>query len=159
MKRLMLWATTILFAFFMISCGGENTQNAGDDGNAGEETANTEETTDVDSDVLDLSAGEAIYTGKGMCSTCHQANGEGIEGTFPPLAGADYLLEDKTRAVKQAMYGSDSPITVNGVEYPGGAMTTVEMTDEEVRDVVNYILNSWGNEGGTVTAEDVKAAR
>ena len=46
-----------------------------------------------------------------------------------------------------------------GVEYPGGIMTNVELTDQEVMDVVNYILNSWGNAAGTVTLEDVAAAR
>ena len=38
-------------------------------------------------------------------------------------------------------------------------MTLTEMTDEEVRDVVNYILNSWGNDGGDVTLEDVEDER
>lgn len=104
-------------------------------------------------------AGKAIYEGKGTCSVCHQLNGAGLPPTFPPLAGADYLLADKQRAVKQTMYGSKEPIKVNGVTYPGGIMTNVELTNEEVRDVVNYILNSWGNDGGTVTTKDVVAAR
>ena len=29
----------------------------------------------------------------------------------------------------------------------------------QVMDVVNYILNSWGNKGGTVTIEEVANAR
>lgn len=106
-----------------------------------------------------IEAGKAIYEGKGTCVTCHQKNGAGIPPTFPPLANADYLLENKHRAIHQTMYGSDEPITVNGTTYPGGIMTTVELTDKEVRDVVNYILNSWGNDGGVVTVEDVKAQR
>ena len=106
-----------------------------------------------------IEAGKAIYEGKGTCVTCHQKNGAGIPPTFPPLANADYLLEDKHRAIKQTMYGADEPITVNGITYPGGIMTTVELTNKEVRDVVNYILNSWGNDGGVVTIEDVKAQR
>jgi nitrite reductase (NO-forming) len=106
-----------------------------------------------------MAAGKAIYEGKGTCMACHQLNGQGIPPTFPPLANADYLLEDKHRAIKQTMCGSKEPITVNGVTYPGGIMTVADLTDEEVRDVVNYILNSWGNDGGVVTSEDVKAQR
>lgn len=114
-------------------------------------------------EVTDLNAsianGKAIFEGKGTCSVCHQLNGAGLPPAFPPLAGADYLLADKDRAIHQTMYGSKEPITVNGHTYPGGVMTVVDLTDEEVRDVVNYILNSWGNDGGTVTLEEVKAQR
>ena len=106
-----------------------------------------------------MEAGKAIYTGKGNCATCHQATGVGVPGVFPPLAKSDFLLADKKRAIVQTIYGSKTPITVNGVKYPGGIMTNVVMTDQEVVDVVNYILNSWGNKGGVVTLEEVKAAR
>jgi nitrite reductase (NO-forming) len=106
-----------------------------------------------------LAAGKAIYEGKGTCSVCHQLTGTGLPPTFPPLAKADYLLADKKRAIRQTMYGAKEPITVNGVTYPGGLMTVVPLTDQEVVDVVNYILNSWGNNGGIVTLEEVKAER
>ena len=111
---------------------------------------------------MDLSAGEAIYNGKGTCVICHQENGEGL-ATFPPLANADYLLEDPMRAIKQTIQGSPEPITVNGVTYQGGemgpAIEEVNLTDQEIVDVVNYILNSWGNDGGTITLEDVAKVR
>ncbi len=106
-----------------------------------------------------LAAGKAVYEGKGTCSVCHQPTGVGMPPTFPPLAKADYLLADSKRAIRQTMYGSKEPITVNGTTYPGGIMTIVPLSDQEVTDVVNYILNSWGNKGGVVTLEDVKAER
>ncbi len=159
MKKLSILFTALSLLFLM-SCGGEGTKKA-DDSTAVKEEAQEQaapEANDV-AEAADYSAGEAIYTGKGICSTCHQLTGEGVAPAFPPLANADYLLADKTRAIKQTIYGSKTPITVNGVEYPGGAMTVVDLTDQEVADVVNYILNSWGNNGGTVTVDDVKAAR
>ncbi len=103
--------------------------------------------------------GQAIYEGKGSCSVCHQKNGQGLPQTFPPLANADYLLEDINRAIRQTMYGSTESITVNGFTYPGNEMLLKDLSDEEVRDVVYYILNSWGNNGGVVTIEDVQAQR
>ena len=106
-----------------------------------------------------LAAGKAIYEGKGTCAICHQLTGSGLPPTFPPLAKADYLLADTKRAIRQTMYGAAAPITVNGATYPGGIMTKVPLSDEEVKDVVNYILNSWGNKGGVITLDDVKAER
>ncbi len=103
--------------------------------------------------------GKAVYEGKGTCSVCHQMTGLGLPPAFPPLAKADYLLEDKDRAIRQTMYGASEAITVNETTYPGGVMTVIPLTDEEVKDVVNYILNSWGNDGGTVTLDEVKAQR
>ena len=128
-------------------------------------TANETEPITEDSfqEVVDLNSsmmkGKAIYEGKGTCYICHQMTGLGLPPAFPPLANADYLLEDKDRAIRQTMYGAKEPITVNGATYPGGVMTVTPLTDEEVMHVVNYILNSWGNDGGTVTIEEVQAQR
>jgi mono/diheme cytochrome c family protein len=101
-------------------------------------------------------AGEAVY--KKTCVACHQADGKGMEGAFPPLAGSDYLLADKNRAIAQVIHGSEGEITVNGKVYTG-VMPPQAITDEEVRDVINYVLNSWGNDGGEVTLEEVQAQR
>ncbi|MCF6242417.1 MAG: cytochrome c [Bacteroidales bacterium] len=117
-----------------------------------EQESNTEEST-----ATAFEAGEKIYNEK--CMVCHQKNGEGVEGTFPPLANSDYLLANKERAILQTLRGSKNPITVNGVEYPGNVMTVFKLTNQEIANVVNYVLNSWGNKGGTVTVEEVKAAR
>ncbi len=107
----------------------------------------------------DLSAGEAIYKGKGICATCHRNNGQGMASVYPPLAQSDYIISDKKRAIIHTMYGFQKPIIINGNEYPGGQMQTTQLTNQEIVDVVNYILNSWGNNIGYVTIEEVKALR
>ena len=104
----------------------------------------------------DYSAGEEIY-GK-TCKACHQATGAGIPGAFPPLAESDYLLEDKMRAIKQVINGSSEEMVVNGVTY-NGTMTPQNLEDQEIVDVLNYVLNSWGNAGGEITLEDVAASK
>ena len=153
MKKITIFllSAVTLLSLSLISCGGESSEEQTND------TAQVEETTPDTPIELDLTAGKKVYVEN--CMVCHQENGEGVSGTFPPLAKSDYMLEDKLRAVKQAIYGSKEPITVNGVEYPGSVMTVIDLTDEQVKDVVNYILNSWGNDGGTVTLDDVKASR
>ena len=97
--------------------------------------------------------GANIY--KTKCIACHQATGEGMPGVFPPLKGSDYLMADKIRAVTQVLNGSNEEMLVNGVSYTM-PMTPQVDTREDAVAVVNYILNAWGNEGGTVSLEEVK---
>lgn len=97
--------------------------------------------------------GANIY--KTKCIACHQATGEGMPGVFPPLKGSDYLLADKVRAVTQVLNGSNEEMVVNGVSYTM-PMTPQVDTKEDAVAVINYVLNSWGNDGGTVTMEEVK---
>ena len=109
---------------------------------------------------IDLAAsserGKEIYLRN--CVSCHMDQGEGLEGIFPPLANSDYLMADKKRAIKQSLYGVSGEMTVNGKAY-NGEMNGFDITDEEMSDLMNYILNSFGNKGGIVTPEDVKANR
>ncbi len=100
--------------------------------------------------------GKEIYLTN--CVNCHMEQGEGLEEIFPPLANSDYLLADKNRAIRQTLYGVTGEMTVNGVTY-NSEMNGFELSDEEMSDLMNYILNSFGNEGGVITPEDVKAAR
>lgn len=152
--RFFILSNLVILVFGLLSCGGGSQDEASQNDSAAVQTKEASSTTNID-----LVAGKKIYTEK--CMVCHQESGLGVPGTFPPLAKSDYLQADKMRAVKQAIYGSKTPITVNGVQYPGGIMTVFEkeLSDQQVLDVVNYVLNSWGNQMGAVTLDDVKAAR
>ncbi|MDP3443019.1 MAG: c-type cytochrome [Ignavibacteria bacterium] len=99
-----------------------------------------------------FAAGKKIYMEK--CIVCHQATGEGIAGAFPPLKGSDYLLADKVRAVAQVLNGSNEVMVVNGNTYNAPMPPQVD-TKEDAVAVINYVLNSFGNNGGTVTLEEV----
>lgn len=101
----------------------------------------------------DMVLGEKIFNTK--CKVCHQADGKGLKGAFPPLAGSDYLLTDKVRAVAQALNGSHMEIVVNGEKY-NALMPQQVGTKEEAVAVINYVLNNFGNNGGTISLEDVK---
>lgn len=103
-----------------------------------------------------ISAGKRVYAAN--CLACHQAEGQGIEGAFPPLARSDYLMDDKVRSIRVITEGLSGPITVNGKEY-NGVMPAVKLTDAQVANVLNYVRNSWGNSGDVITPEEVKNAR
>lgn len=86
--------------------------------------------------------GAEVYTD--FCVTCHLPNGKGIPGAFPPLAQSDYLLKNRTNSIKAVKYGQSGSIIVNGKTYTS-VMPSLGLTDEEVADVMNYILHSWNN--------------
>lgn len=97
--------------------------------------------------------GAKIY--KEKCAACHQVTGMGVPNAFPPLKGSDYLLSNKKRAVQQVLNGSNKEITVNGVTYKMPMPPQVDNYVDAV-NVINYVLNAWGNDGGTITADEVK---
>ena len=114
-----------------------------------------------------MDAGKEVYmkaaAGGGMCFTCHQPNGEGMAGQFPPLAGSDWVLGDKERLIKISMYGLMGEIEVNGVKYnnvmaPPG-IPPGSLTDDQIANVLTYIRNDWGNSASAVSAEEVAAVR
>ena len=92
------------------------------------------------------------------CISCHMEKGDGVEALYPPLAKADYLMSDKKRSVQQVLYGANGEMKVNGKVF-NTEMTGFDLSDQEVSDVLNYVRNSWGNKGGVIKPEDVKAAR
>ena len=100
--------------------------------------------------------GKSVYDNN--CAACHQPTGLGIPKAFPPLAKSDYLLKDPNRAINAVIHGLNGKITVNGEVYDS-VMPAVALDDERVANVVTYILNTWGNNGGEVTPTQVKAAR
>ena len=102
-----------------------------------------------------LSNGKNVY--ETYCISCHQENGEGVPGAFPPLAKTGRLA-DKNKLVKIILQGMRGPITVKGVKYDV-EMASVGLTDKETADVINYIRNSWGNKAPMVTVAEVAAAK
>ncbi len=106
---------------------------------------------------------ESMQRGKKLynvyCMACHMTNGDGMAGAFPPLAGSDYLMEDKKRSIKQILYGYSGPMVVNGITYNGNMDPFESLEDQQIADILNYIRNSWGNSSKIITAKQVKAER
>ena len=89
-----------------------------------------------------ITRGNEIYND--FCIQCHLDNGEGVAGIFPPLSNSDYLLNNIRESIYGIKYGMEGPITVNGELYDG-IMVSQGLDNEEIADVMNYILNSWEN--------------
>ena len=100
-----------------------------------------------------MEKGKRIYSQ--TCFACHQAEGQGLPGVFPPLAKSDYLMADKARAIRGVIKGQTGEMTVNGQKF-NGVMPPVLLNDEQIAQVVTYVMNSWGNAGDIVTVEEVQ---
>ena len=95
--------------------------------------------------------GQEIYND--FCVQCHLEDGKGIKGIYPPLAKSDFL-KDINQTIYSIKYGLRGPITVNGENY-NSIMVSQGLDDEEISDVVNYILNSWGNSTNELITEEI----
>ncbi len=141
----------------LVSCGGGETKKTETPVAKTVEVVETSTGANPAIDAALMAKGESVYA---QCLACHQPNGEGLTGAFPPLAKSDYMLEDVNRTIKTILYGTSEPITVNATTYPGSTMTKFDgLSDEDVAAVATYVLNSWGNTGGVVTTEMVTLNR
>ena len=94
-----------------------------------------------------MARGAFLY--EDFCMNCHMPKGEGVPSAFPPLADSDYLMQKREESIKAVKYGLSGEITVNGEIY-NSSMASLGLSNDEVADVMNYILNSWGNEDGKI---------
>ncbi len=103
-------------------------------------------------------AGEAAF--KANCAACHQPDGKGLAGAFPPLASSDYLNARKATDIAGfVLKGVQGEITVNGAKYNGVMPALSHLADADIAAIVNYVYASWGNSGASLRTEDVSALR
>lgn len=102
--------------------------------------------------------GEAIYLSR--CMSCHQVNGQGISGVFPPLDGSDWVTGDKGRLIRLVLHGVTGEMEVNDVIYSGSMPPWKDfLSDTQIAAMLTYIRTSWSNEGSEVTPAEVAAVR
>jgi nitrite reductase (NO-forming) len=101
--------------------------------------------------------GKEVYTTQ--CMSCHQANGEGLSGVYPPLAGSDHLTKDQEKSIVIILMGQNEEITVKGIKYSVPMPAMNSLTDQQIADVLNYMGHSWGNQFNVVTPDQVKSKR
>jgi len=105
-----------------------------------------------------VAQGKKLYSAN--CVSCHQANGMGITGQYPPLVKSEYVNHGSKRPIMILLKGLQGKVKVGGVEY-NGAMPAQgsTMTDKKIAAVLTYVRQEWGNQAPPVTAEEVAAAR
>jgi mono/diheme cytochrome c family protein len=102
--------------------------------------------------------GKALYTKN--CSSCHQADGLGVAGTFPPLAKNPLVTGDATKVATVVLNGKSGKSEVSGKTYSGSMPAWKgQLSNAEIAAVLTYIRSSWGNSASKVTESQVAAIK
>lgn len=103
-------------------------------------------------------AGAKVYNVN--CSSCHQTNGQGSPGAFPPLAGNPVVTGDPAKVVHIVKFGLTGAVSVNGKSFNGTMPPWgTSLSNDQIAAAITYIRSSWGNSASAVTAADVAAAK
>lgn len=103
-------------------------------------------------------AGKAAYMAN--CAACHQLDGKGLAGAFPPLAKSDYLnSRDGKEIAGHVLEGMNGTMVVNGVTYNNVMPAQSHLSDADIASIINYVYASWDNSGKKVSEADVTEQR
>jgi mono/diheme cytochrome c family protein len=95
--------------------------------------------------------------------TCHQPDGNGTPGQFPPLTGSEWLKEKEPgRIIRIVLNGLNGPLQLNGKSYNGSMVPWKDtLKDEEIAAVLTYVRKAkgFGNNAEEVKPERVAAVR
>ena len=104
-----------------------------------------------------IAQGKQIY--QEFCIQCHLGNGKGTAAVIPPVDNSNWLTKKRKESIHAVKFGQSGPIIVNDKKYNGN-MAPMGLNDQEVADVMNYIMNSWSNKQKiAVTIEEVSAVK
>lgn len=103
------------------------------------------------------SPGSLLYSK--YCLSCHQEDGTGVHGTFPPLAGNIRITGPSKDIVRIVLFGLQGPLVVNERDYDQVMPPQNYLTDQQIADILTYIRNAWGNKAVPVTPGEVAGVR
>jgi len=110
-----------------------------------------------DEDASILKLGEGVY--ERYCLACHQMDGSGVPGLYPPLRETEWVTGDKETLIEIVMNGLSGTIEVNGEVYNQEMAASEFLSDEEIAAVLTYIRAGFGNDSGRVSATEVASIR
>tara|TARA_B110001452_G_scaffold196345_1_gene166352 strand:+ start:9586 stop:10377 length:792 start_codon:yes stop_codon:yes gene_type:complete len=157
------WAWVLVLSIFAWGAGyislEVNNQITGPQGSQLAATIETKTANDkTTANAAWVELGEQVYGNN--CSSCHQADGSGLGGVFPPLKNNSVVLADSGEQHILAVLNGVSGKVIDGINYaspmPGFSAL---LDDEQVAAVVNHERTQWGNSAPIVSAEDVKKLR
>ncbi len=136
----------LITAFFLTNCSNNSV---------------SENTTSVESSVenttSEIHPGALSY--KKYCASCHQTNGEGIQGLYPPIKETETVNGDKHVLIGIILNGMSGETEVKGQTYNGTMSSYEYLTDQEIADLLSYVRSNFNNSSESITAEEVKEVR
>lgn len=105
----------------------------------------------------EMAAGQEPYLR--WCASCHGNQGEGKPPAFPPLAGSEWLdMPDEALALI-VLYGLRGQIEVAGRTYNGYMPPMQHLRDDDIADLIGYILDAWSERESALSEADVTELR
>lgn len=101
--------------------------------------------------------GAKVY--RNNCAQCHQSEGNGVPGVYPPLAGSDWVTGHPQVTARILISGLNGPIVVKGNTYNGNmpafGPSGLALSEKDIAGVITYIRQEWGNSASDVTVETI----
>lgn len=104
-----------------------------------------------------IKQGKKLYAR--TCQQCHQADGHGIPGVYPPLVNSPWVLGSEDRLAHLLILGMSGPLHILGADYNGNMPPVGMWKDKDIAAVLTYIRQEWGNQAPAVDESIVAAAR
>lgn len=102
-------------------------------------------------------SGRATY--RSLCTHCHQKDGIGVPGMVPSLADSGRLAADPEQGLRSIIASQSPSAHIDGMAVLDLVAPLEQLSDSEIADVLNYVLNAWGNCAGTFSAQNVGTLR
>jgi mono/diheme cytochrome c family protein len=100
--------------------------------------------------------GRRVYNN---CMACHQQNGQGVAGNYPPLAGSEWVGGSDDLLAALLLHGLEGSVTVRGASYNQVMPSWSHLSDQQIAAVLTYVRGSFGNSAGAVEPDLVAAVR
>lgn len=139
--KLIQYAFSTILVTTLLSCSGNNSSQKSESSTS----------------TIDTKKGEQLFNSN--CATCHQANGMGIPGAFPPLSGNKNMSMGNQALITLILEGKSGELIVNEVKYNGMMPPFTTLTDEEIATVLTYTKVKFSSDKNAVTTEEVKKLR
>jgi len=98
--------------------------------------------------------GVALFTAN--CQACHQENGEGLKGAFPPLKGSSIVLSDSAELMVNIIINGYTGLESQGYGPMPPVGTTNNLSAAEISAIMNHEKTSWGNNAKKVTPDEIQ---
>lgn len=155
MKLLQL-ATLALF-LGAIACSSSGNQESATQAPTAAESVEPEQ------EVVPAELTQTIEKGKTVygqyCVACHQADGNGVAGAFPPLTQTEWVQGEKEKLIALVLNGMQGPITVKGQEYNNVMPPHNFLTDEDIAATLTYVRQAFGNDASEIKTAEVTEVR
>ncbi len=156
-STLLIAVCIVLVCTALGSCTTDKPKGESDDSYTPQPMSRAEEPGNADKDAAGVDRGQKVF--KQYCITCHMANGQGLSGVYPPLAGSEFL-DDKQKTISAVANGLSGEIIVKGKKY-SNVMPPIpgSYSNADIAAVVNYVMKKFGGEAWTTTEAEIAAIR